>query len=348
MDEKEIFRCIHDPEYLIKKYFKGKKFCMAAHDKKCEGKIIEAHLLSKVFLKNLATNNHVYTLSNSFHKERLTEITKKGINQVSTINNFCEHHDKILFSSFENTNFKSNFKQIYDISFRTLCGNFFSRKCLLKFMNEFKDGRLKSLVSPDIDDSIFNQQVSHCQRELKDLEFLYQLFIKQSNKKFNNCRLRYLVIKLSKLPIAASGIFFPLFNASGKLIQIEDQTNLQIGFIYNLFPLNDYSVCVISTVANNKNIFKKFLYPLRNLAKNPKELIDYLLTYIFFNINVNGAIIASPTWYENLDVNFKNLLLQMINNDIETSGEINLRFGKAMKFSDHMNSNDCIIIKSNI
>ena len=62
MNKDELVRCLNDPDYLIKKYFLNKKYCMAYDKSQCNGNIIESHVISSKFLKNIARDNHIYDI----------------------------------------------------------------------------------------------------------------------------------------------------------------------------------------------------------------------------------------------------------------------------------------------
>src|SRR5690606_21814627 len=146
MDQNEYNRCIHDHDYLINKYFRNNKECMAFNSAECQGEIIRAHTISEMDLKNLSTDNHILVPSaSSRNPQSLYVFEKKRINTATRITGFCKNHDNKLFESFEKSSFTASYSQIYDCAFRALCSQYFDLKCFMKFLGKWADGTLSSL-----------------------------------------------------------------------------------------------------------------------------------------------------------------------------------------------------------
>jgi hypothetical protein len=80
MVQSEIQRYLSDPDYLVKRYFLQKKFCMAFNSSECNGDIVRSHIISSSYLKNIATNNHVYDIQYShYNEQRYAELKLDGI-----------------------------------------------------------------------------------------------------------------------------------------------------------------------------------------------------------------------------------------------------------------------------
>lgn len=146
--------------------------------------------------------------------------------------------------------------------------------------------------------------------ELEDHKFLYeQLRITKDNS------IKFLLIETSKLPLATTGIFFPLFDYKKKQIQEGEKRKRQHGFIYNVVPLRDKSYILISTVTPfaasvNNQVHKDFLISVNELCNNEAAVINYLFPYFFYN---NDSIALNPEWFEGLSDNAKNDLTYLMN-----------------------------------
>lgn len=315
MNDNEISRCLNDPDYLVKKYYRNKKYCMAYNNLDCSGDICNAHIISKRYLVNLAQNSHVYMPKASFHhKNNLYEFELEGIIKATCVTSFCKTHDNSLFQSFEKEIFSGEYTQIYDLTFRAICREYFQKKCLLDFYNQIKDNKFHKLDQTGYarsDD--FKRKQSNLVRELRDHKFIYKQL-----KKYNFCGLNYLIIKTSKmLPLATSGIFFPRTDSEGNIIQHEKHK--QHGFVYNIIPRCNDSYIIISTVPSlHNNIHRIFLQHLKDMSM--EYLINYFMTYSFSN---NDNIVIDPKWYENLSQKFKHCLDMLLNYQVGNYGEIN-------------------------
>lgn len=148
---------------------------MAHANAECKGDIIEAHTISKKHIKNIAESGHVYIPEPShYHPNGLYEFKSKGINEVTKMTGFCKHHDDFLFSSFEKKIFNGSYRQIYDITFRSLCREFYQKRCLLKCYERISSGDLSSLDKKGFTSSDkFIDFRKHTQKEFNDHKFLY-------------------------------------------------------------------------------------------------------------------------------------------------------------------------------
>lgn len=303
MDNEEIERCRKDPDYIIQKYYRNNKFCMAYNKHECSGDICKAHTISKKYLKNLARNGHVYMpISSAHHKKNLYEFELTGISKSTRITGFCKQHDSVLFQSFEKNDFIGDYTQIYDLTFRTLCSEYFKKQCLLSFFDSIEHGKLKDIDQTGFSiSSYFKEKQSHVINEIRDHKFLYEQF-----KKYEYCGLSYLLIEVNKLPIATTGIFFPLHDPAGNKIQNENKK--QLGFVYNTIPLNNRSYIIISSVKTlHNNLHREFLLCVKNMGG---DFINYFLTLAFFN---NDNIVLNPDWFEGLKTQFKDDLDKRMN-----------------------------------
>ncbi|MCS5708808.1 hypothetical protein CC99x_007810 [Candidatus Berkiella cookevillensis] len=132
LTEEEKNRCLNDPDYLINKFYQNIKFCMAQHKAACSGDIIKAHTISKKYLKFICDDEKkVYlTKASRFNNKNLIAYKLGAISKASIFTGFCANHDKKLFTSFENHSLVPSRQQIYDISFRTLCREYFYKKTI--------------------------------------------------------------------------------------------------------------------------------------------------------------------------------------------------------------------------
>jgi len=334
MNEDDLQKCLTNPDYLAKQYFFNQKYCMAYDKQACDGDIIKAHTISEKYIKNIAENGHVYISHPSGnHKNNLYEFELKGISSVTHITGFCKHHDNSLFSSFEKTNFYGSYDQIYDITFRALCREYYQKKCVLQFYDRVSKGDLTALDRTGYSQSDhFICRRQHLEKEIKNHKFLYEQL-----RKVKKCGLKFLLIKLLKLPILTTGVLFPLFNPKGQKIQSENKK--QLGFIYNAISINNEAYIIIATVASlHNNVHKEFLSALNSMER--VRLINYLLTYFFFN---NDNVVMEPKWFNKLDQTFKDELTRLANFQVGHYGET-CKFYYELEFDKTINLSEAISV----
>lgn len=323
IDNNEAKKLLSDTDYLVKKYFHGQEFCMAYDKSSCSGDIVQSHIISEKYIRFLERKGHVYAaIGSTYHKNGLYEFKLKGIDRVCHINGFCKYHDNRLFESFEKKDFNGEYKQIYDITFRALCREYFQKTCLLEINEKFQTGYFKKIEKTNFTSySDFHENSNFLKQAVKDLKFLYiQL------KKYEKYGIKYLLIETSKLPISTTGVIFPILDANGNKIQKLNKK--QLGFIYNIISLTNKSFILIATVMNlHDNTHKIFLESINSMNDNNK--INLLLTYCFFN---NDNIIMSPEWYESLTTNFQNDLLSLMNIQTSNYGEL-FHLNKILNFT---------------
>lgn len=323
LSDEEAAKLLDNADYLLKKYFHDHKFCLAYDTTNCSGKIIRSHIVSEKYLRNIAIDGHVYVpIASSFNKINGYEFKLRGVSRVCHINGFCKKHDESLFESFEKKDFNGIYEQIYDISFRALCREYFQKKYLLRFFTKIKDGYFKKIEKTNYSSSShFKESLKSLKKTFKDLDFLYNEF-----KKYKKSGLKYLLIETSKLPISTTGVLFPILNAAGKKIQKIDKK--QLGFIYNVISLECKAYILIVTLKSRNNTHKSFLESISKLQ--PGEKINFLLTYFLFN---NDNVAVSPDWYQNLTQSFLKNIDDLMNMQVGRCSE-QLGFSRLLNFDN--------------
>lgn len=315
----EVERNLKNPDLLYNKHKKSVKNCMAYNKKNCKGNIIEAHGNSKKSLKNIAKNGHILTLKSSFH-HKPTGIALKsvGINDAGTFTGFCEFHDNNLFKSFEDNNFNASYKQIYDCTFKALSKELFELNYQLYNYHEFLDKELKNLFEENHTSS--KKYVEPLERHILSLKSLYDEYHKLEQQ-----GLLYVVIETCKLPIAASGVFFPHI-LKNKPIQT-DKTQ-DHGMIYYTITEGSTSYIILTATKSNSNIGKN---TLKHFNNTNTDTLNYLLSIL---IQLNNLYL-DPVWYDKLNNDFKKTFLSLICQQPQRPYEFTI----LNSISEHMNIN---------
>jgi hypothetical protein len=287
---KKVEQYLRNPSLFVKEYSENKRYCMAFNCNACVSSGSRSHSVSKQHLKFIADHTrHVCTveLKNSLEGHVLV---KKGVNVASAFPCFCKKHDDILFASFEKRNFNASYEQIYDCTFRALCSQYF----LLK---NFKDLpiSLDSMLERSVGLSVSSQGYVNdllVQEQMRDHGFLYDEY-----PRFKKSGLSYIVLEVSKLPMAATGIWFPMSEVKGD--KIPDVVGRRHGFIYYVFTEGTSSYIVIATVRSPCGIEKNILGQF-NISD--MSVLDYLLSTFLQN---NHSIYIDPQWYYSRNNTFK-------------------------------------------
>lgn len=295
----KLKKSLQNPDELIKKHFNSSEYCMASDTSDCRGGIVRAHTISKKYLKNISCGGKVFIpCGSSHHKDGYYSFQERTIKKSSTFTGFCEHHDNILFSSFENDReFQAQEEQVLKISFRSLCREFFQKKCLLNYLEDTKLHK---------DNECLSSYMKKARVENNDHKFLYEKLSSDA------CNSLALCVKTSFLPLAATGVMFPTVLPDGTPFQ--DENSFQYGFIYSVIPEKEYCWITLLAVQDFSNdIGNTFFTNIFRLQD--EDLVDYLLTYFFFN---NDIVTIEPQWWKKLNLEFKTKLENLMN---QTVGE---------------------------
>lgn len=300
MDIKEYKKFLGNPDEIFRKYFFGQKFCMSYSPHLCDELIVNAHTISKKYLRSMSSNGKVYypSLFNNYYK-----FSPLGLRKCSTFLGFCQHHDKKLFRSFEDMEYIGEYQQIFDYSYRIVCREFFQKKNLLKFLN-----KLLRVEIPELNNFVREDAYSKkifLARSVREHRILYN--------NMQSCRhqgLKYIQIKLSRIPIATTGVYFPPANCKGELLQHAEQSQ-QRSLIYFILPVQGFSyICIAYPSSKNSDLEYNYTSSVLDSLKDMDFIIDYLLTIFFDN---NDVIALQPQWFESLNATFQREIHTLIN-----------------------------------
>lgn len=130
-------------------------------------------------------------------------------------------------------------------------------------------------------------------------------------KTFNINTLKYIQIKISQLPIATTGVLFPLTNCKNEIIQ--DSSRALKGIIYFIIPVENYSYVVFTypTKGKDPSIQVNYINSIIELLnKDQYHLMDYLLTLFIDN---NDIVAIQPEWYKQVNMDFQSEIDNLMN-----------------------------------
>lgn len=298
--------------YEIKNNFKtifNEPACMAPNEIKneCSEKIIKAHTISKSSnLKYIAENGHVWHLSLD-SDERKIDIIKDniGINKASTLKCFCSKHDKELFSEIEDKAFSFSDKQIFLLTYRSLCAELYKKNLSKKHMVKSKEYDSGFNVAEQLNFQIFLKNIIYAEelgvRDLIDEKECYDCML--INEQFDDIRY-YCIIFEKPLDIYCSGGFVPTIDFNNNsLANLYDEDKIFYRIFINIIKVKDNGVVIFSW---HKNQDQYCLALIKSLIAIPDIDKPAALLCLFFKTLEN--IFFSDSWWSSLSTQKHTLL----------------------------------------
>ncbi len=307
-ESKNIYKTF-EMEGALKKIQKDNKLCAcpSTYKKDCRGSIINAHTVSKKYLKNISQNQHIYTgciKSILAYEKNNGEVKalKVGINKASTFTGFCEYHDKVLFSCFENCDFNKSDKQIFLVGYRSFCWEYYAKTIQMYSIKLIDQLKMQSgasyLNQPEINTLHKAMQIINKHKD----EFEKILLNKQYRE------VQYYIIECKGvIPIQCSTSIYPEIDFLGNKIQsmIRDPQLDLLSF--NAFSEHGKSYLIFSWLSSSNRTCKKLVNSLKNLSDEQKL---FVITQFIFSIE---NIYFKIDWWDNLHESTKKLLEKRMN-----------------------------------
>ena len=100
----------------------------------CRGRIVNSHSISRsAYLAKIADNGQVITFRDDIFSclihEKNPQPIKVGLSKASIFPGFCEKHDAETFASIDKPNFSLTDKNIFLLTYRSLCQAIFAKQC---------------------------------------------------------------------------------------------------------------------------------------------------------------------------------------------------------------------------
>lgn len=300
------------------------KTCMVAKELKgeCTKKIIRAHTVSKSSnLKQIAQDGHVYSFEKSImaldSNNGKFPIEKIGINKASVFNGFCSKHDKDLFSVIEDQEIVFSEEQIFILAYRSI-----SRELYLKYrslannQNMFNyDKGIKDIFLQKFFYEAMKQYSEATKLTVRDLEVAKSNYDNALvNQKYDN--IKYYIIIINSIPeIMSSGCWIPEVTFSGeKLIDLYDVNKQFHSITVSTIALKDDKGAIVFSWYDETSCIEclKFIKSLNEIPNNEK---GYAILKWMFECNEN--IYFSPKWWDCLDKNIQELLINDMTNIVK-------------------------------
>lgn len=305
----------------------SKKLCSApkSYHTNCSSKIIKAHTLPKALsLKAISRDGHVYGLPTSLESVRRNNgriaFELIGVNRASTFSGFCSVHDDSIFAPIEKNEFFGSSEQCFLLAYRALAREFYTKAAMVN-----TSGLRKRLDrGKDLEAQITIQEMSNLMNigafaGLRDLKLLKQNFdMCLENSEFSS--VRGLIFELDcPPPVMISTGVNPDFNFNGDKIQ--DLSNLKkvpdAMFITSFYD-GKRGLIVFTWLENGPNACTSLIRSL--LRKQKEQVLGFVFQYIFKN---SENTYLSPDWWQTIDVEEKDRIIDLINDSVNTECEPN-------------------------
>lgn len=307
----------------------NKKYCLCpkSHKTSCQGKIINAHTVSKSgSLKQISRNGHIYTFLPTLEKfiqtkdkaKILPELT--GINKASTFTGFCKTHDRILFSPIENDDFIATKEQIFLLSYRALSREVFAKAAFLNIEEPLREA--------DKGRSILEQK--YHQNKIDNFSFGAELAgkdLKYQKEKFDEMlttqdfkEIRGFVIETNKIPsLMCCGGHLPYFDFNGEMPQNIYNFSERLKVIYlNIFSSNNTGYVVFSWLKSDSTMAEKFINSFEKIEDSRKT--DAIIRFAFSCFENK---FSSPDWWESLSASKQKLLSNKFLDAVSPNTDVN-------------------------
>lgn len=298
--------------FLHKKDFK--KCYHSMYENNCSKEIISSHSISKSSsLKKIAEGGHIYNHKLNFYNFfdfnnsnpiHIIEPKKVGINEASTFYGFCKDHDNKLFKDIDIENININEKTAFLLGYRGFVREYYFKELHAIEMNKLRD----FIKIPDYLKPYFNQVN---ETFVASKKYLNKIINKYFNifKSEDYSSVKYLAFKFSNVPdILFAGAAPILYDFEGNNLE-NDINNLE-NITINAVAYDNGGIIIFQWF-DGEQVNKKFIDSLIKIYnKDKNNICNILVQFIFIYIE---NIFIRISWWDNLDVDLKNKLIEYNN-----------------------------------
>ena len=273
----------------------------------CQGKIINAHTVSKSgSLKQIAKNGHVYgflpTLKKLIESKGKFEPELVGINKASTFTGFCAHHDKNLFSCFEDEPYAATPEQNFLLSYRSVSKEVYAKVAQGNTQEIMKKADKGKQEIEQLGIQAFAKHYGLMSdiglRDLMEHKKQYDTILE--NKDYTQIR-SYLVEFDKILPIQCSGSFCPKVDFNNNPLQdFNDLETVLDSISFSIFSDNGKSYALFGWLESSDETCIKFIESFKKLNDSIKSRAIMNFTFYTFE-----NVYMSPDWWDTRVFKFK-------------------------------------------
>lgn len=312
------------------------KLCLAPPDLQgpCEGRVIQAHSVSKFSLRMIAREGHVYEFSADMGSLIETGGSPRakliGIGDASTFFGFCRSHDQRLFSPIENVEFYGTQQQLLLHCYRTLCREFHYKSIdaanigSIRELDKGRDIGRQIQIQRLADDHGYGSRVAR--RKLRVYkEYLEKCLIEQRYD-----AIRGYCIEFDAPPqLMGSGAILPEVDFNGTpLAGLQDASRTPDIVFFSSFARSSKGYFWLSWNSDHGPLSQNFVHSFAAIPDHRKP--DAAVRFLFeFCENIYGG----PSWWESIPAGTQAILLSRVLN-----GSHHLPHKKLCLFEDNVHS----------
>ena len=316
--------------------------CLYPDNKKCSGKIINAHSIQKSkSLDVISENGKVYrfefdiTSFDDWDKYQTLMPKIKGIAETSTFKGFCAFHDRELFKVIDMYTIEPTIEQSILLSIRSIAHEIYTKDIISQMDDIYKEVLNGSSIEwqAKIHENMKLQQEG-TKIGLEDLGEYYSNFLQiYFNKEYS--RINRLIIKIDEYPeIMCSACFSPLFDLNNNLLQDLIKSEFLEIMTFEIFSNGDHGIIQFCWYDNFYSC-KLFIESILESEDIPNTILK-----LVFITTENHAFKIS--WFNNLTVLQKKgimkLFMSRINSDKFNEDIISLKKDRKKYIKWNINS----------
>lgn len=293
-----------------------KCFHRSVDDANCDGKIINAHTVSKSSsLKKIARDGKIYHYKPNFNAlckndgKFILELI--GVSQASTFTGFCAYHDRTLFSPIENKEFTIDNYNCLLLGYRAITKEIhakLSQNDNVALLKELDKG-LSLIMQFNLQQTIavYEMGLKYGLDNLNEIKKEYDQAFLQND--FS--QVKYFVIEIAdSANIMFSGAFYPQYDFRG--IKLQDYAES--------IKLDSIAVNVVATATKSYIVFQwmgesdvnnKFIESLLTYTKN-----DWTNIITIFGFATFENLFISPDWWDGLSVEIRGNLEKKVHEGV--------------------------------
>jgi len=276
--------------------------------------IIKAHSIQRnQSLANIATNSHVYQISNqrSIKNNNKLVYELEGINKASTFRGFCKKHDNELFEPIDNSPLTPSDEQVFLYAYRSISREVFEKSKALSLSISLSDSYKNDCAEQRLIDKLI-EGTSYGLEQLIAIKESYDVTLK--SKSFSD--IKFVVFKCNQEPnIAFSGLIYPDFDFLGNHLQHLDGSNGQLSLLtFCSAPMIEGWGYILAWHQENSATCDTFISSLTQVIRDGNCVEDALFRFVISSCE-NHAF--SPIWWDALDAEKKDKVVARVNEIVD-------------------------------
>lgn len=276
----------------------------------CAGKIVRAHSVRRsADLDTVAREGHVYQLRGDFEILVRTggrpEATLIGINEASTFNGFCAHHDHATFRPLELGSFRASKEQCFLLLYRAWARETYTKQASAKSIEIYRDAdKGRPLPEQLAMQSFLSSYAAGIELGVADVMY-YKHILDSALLARNYDAAQSLIIYFDSPPdVLCSGATYPYWDFEGRDVQPQGPRPRPVPLSLSLLATPNGSAAIFTWLRHFGGPPQIFLASLRR----QERLGDAIIRFAFSALE---NVFARPTWWDSLPESHQKQLVDL-------------------------------------